>query len=134
MKYLKSPSCAIVTSQSFLTAVRKLTEKITTTTSGAASVAYLWEPSFQAGTPDRLLGIPVYVTPWAPTLGNVNDQIHAVIGDFQHMVVAQRTGMSVQVLNELYAGNGQIGYLGEMRLDAKVVRSDAFRALKDDNT
>jgi HK97 family phage major capsid protein len=50
------------------------------------------------------------------------------------MVVAQRTGMSVQVLNELYAGNGQIGYLGEMRLDAKVVRSDAFRALKDDNT
>jgi HK97 family phage major capsid protein len=57
-----------------------------------------------------------------------------VIGDFQHMVVAQRTGMSVQVLNELYAGNGQIGYLGEMRLDAKVVRSDAFRALKDDNT
>jgi HK97 family phage major capsid protein len=42
--------------------------------------------------------------------------------------------MSVQVLNELYAGNGQIGYLGEMRLDAKVVRADAFRALKDDGT
>jgi HK97 family phage major capsid protein len=133
MKYLKSPSCAIVTSQSFLTAVRKLTEKVIGS-AGHLSVPYLWEPSFQAGTPDRLLGIPVYVTPWAPALGNVNDQIHAVIGDFQHMVVAQRTGMSVQVLNELYAGNGQIGYLGEMRLDAKVVRSDAFRALKDDNT
>jgi HK97 family phage major capsid protein len=133
MKYLKSPSCAIVTSQSFLTAVRKLTEKVIGS-AGHLSVPYLWEPSFQAGTPDRLLGIPVYVTPWAPALGNVNDQIHAVIGDFQHMVLAQRTGMSVQVLNELYAGNGQIGYLGEMRLDAKVVRSDAFRALKDDNT
>lgn len=133
MKYLKSPSCAIVTSQSFLTAVRKLTEKVVGS-GGHFSTPYLWEPSFQAGTPDRLLGIPVYVTPWAPALGNVNDQIHAVIGDFQHMVLAQRTGMSVQVLNELYAGNGQIGYLGEMRLDAKVVRSDAFRALKDDNT
>jgi len=133
MKYLKSPSCAIVTSQSFLTAVRKLTEKVIGS-SGHLSAPYLWEPSFQAGTPDRLLGIPVYVSHWAPALGNVNNQIHAVIGDFQHMVLAQRTGMSVQVLNELYAGNGQIGYLGEMRLDAKVVRSDAFRALKDDNT
>lgn len=133
MKYLKSPSCAIVTSQSFLTAVRKLTEKIIGS-SGHLSTPYLWEPSFQAGTPDRLLGIPIYVTPWAPALANVNNQIHAVIGDFQHMVIAQRTGMSVQVLNELYAGNGQIGYLGEMRLDGKVVRADAFRALKDDGT
>jgi HK97 family phage major capsid protein len=110
-----------------------LTEKVIGS-SGHLSAPYLWEPSFQAGTPDRLLGIPVYVSHWAPALGNVNNQIHAVIGDFQHMVLAQRTGMSVQVLNELYAGNGQIGYLGEMRLDAKVVRSDAFRALKDDNT
>jgi HK97 family phage major capsid protein len=134
MKYLKSPTCAIVTSQSFLSAVRKLTEKITTTTNGAASAAYLWEPSFQAGTPDRLLGIPVYVSDYVPALADVNNQIHAVIGDFQHMVLAQRTGMSMQVLNELYAGNGQIGYLGEMRLDAKVVRADAFRALKDDGT
>ena len=132
MKYLKSPTCAIVTSQSFLTGVRKLTEKITTTTSGAAAAAYLWEPSFQAGTPDRLLGIPVYVSDFVPALADVNNQVHAVIGDFQHMILAQRTGMSMQVLNELYAGNGQIGYLGEMRLDAKVVRTDAFRALKDD--
>lgn len=133
MKYLKSPSCAIVASQSFFTACRKLLQPQTGSGSHLA-LDYLWAPSFQAGTPDRLLGIPVYVTPWAPTFGNVNDQIHAVIGDFQHMVVAQRTGVSIQVLNELYAGNGQIGYLGETRLDAKVTRIDAFRALKDDNT
>lgn len=131
MKYLKSPSCAIVASQSFYTACRQLTQKVVGST-GHSAVNYLWDPSFQAGTPDRLLGIPVYVTPWAPTFGNVNSQIHAVIGDFQHMVVAQRTGVSVQVLNELYAGNGQIGYLGETRLDAKVTRGDAFRALQDD--
>jgi predicted phage gp36 major capsid-like protein len=37
--------------------------------------------------------------------------------------------MEVQVLRELYAGNGQIGYMGEMRLDAKICRTDAFRTL-----
>ena len=131
MKYMKSPSCAIVASQSFYAAVRKLVEKVTTTTSGAAATAYLWEPSYQAGTPDRLLGIPVYVTPWAPDLASTASQVHAVVGDFSHMVVAQRTGVSIQVLNELYAATGQIAYLGETRLDAKIVRLDAFRMLRN---
>lgn len=130
MKYMKSPSCAIVASQSFYAAVRKLGEKVTGS-GGHFSSPYLWEPSYQAGTPDRLLGIPVHVTPWAPALASTANQVHAVVGDFSHMVVAQRTGVSIQVLNELYAATGQIAYLGETRLDAKIVRLDAFRMLRN---
>ena len=129
VKYRKSPTCAIVAHDSFFKAVRKLTEKVTTTTSGAAATAYLWEPSYQAGEPDRLLGIPVYASPYAQTFGTTASATLAVIGDFQHFVMAERSGMEVQVLRELYAGNGQIGYMGEMRLDAKIARTDAFRTL-----
>jgi HK97 family phage major capsid protein len=130
MKYMKSLSCAIVASQSFYAAVRKLTEKVVGS-GGHFSTPYLWEPSYQAGTPDRLLGIPVYVTPWAPALASTANQVHAIVGDFSHMVVAQRTGVSIQVLNELYAATGQVAYLGETRLDAKIVRLDAFRMLRN---
>lgn len=124
-KYRVSPTCAIVAHDSFFKAVRKL--KMAYQTSG--TTPYLWEESFQAGEPARLLGIPVYASPYATTFGSTASATLAVIGDFQHFVMAERSGMEVQVLRELYAGNGQIGYMGEMRLDAKIARTDAFRTL-----
>lgn len=124
-KYRVSPTCAIVAHDSFFKAVRKLKQKVTT----SGSIPYLWEESFQAGEPARLLGIPVYASPYATAFGSTAAATLAVIGDFQHFVMAERSGMEVQVLRELYAGNGQIGYMGEMRLDAKIARTDAFRTL-----
>lgn len=124
-KYRTGPTCAIVAHDSFFKAVRKLKNAVTT----SGTIPYLWEESFQAGEPARLLGIPVYASPYATTFGSTAAATLAVIGDFQHFVMAERSGMEVQVLRELYAGNGQIGYMGEMRLDAKVARTDAFRTL-----
>jgi len=124
-KYRTSPTCAIVAHDSFFKKVRQL--KAASTLAGFTP--YLWEESFQAGEPARLLGIPVYASPYATTFGSTASATLAVIGDFQHFVLAERSGMEVQVLRELYAGNGQIGYMGEMRLDAKVARTDAFRTL-----
>lgn len=124
-KYRVSPTCAIVAHDSFFKAVRKLKQKVTT----SGTIPYLWEESFQAGEPARLLGIPVYASPYATAFGSTAGATLAVIGDFQHFVMAERSGMEVQVLRELYAGNGQIGYMGEMRLDAKIARTDAFRTL-----
>lgn len=124
-KYRVSPTCAIVAHDSFFKAVRKLKHAVTS----SGTIPYLWEESFQAGEPARLLGIPVYASPYATTFGSTASATLAVIGDFQHFVMAERSGMEVQVLRELYAGNGQIGYMGEMRLDAKIARTDAFRTL-----
>lgn len=124
-KYRVSPTCAIVAHDSFFKAARKLKHAVTT----SGTIPYLWEESFKAGEPARLLGIPVYASPYATTFGSTASATLAVVGDFQHFVMAERSGMEVQVLRELYAGNGQIGYMGEMRLDAKIVRADAFRTL-----
>jgi HK97 family phage major capsid protein len=124
-KYRVSPTCAIVAHDSFFKACRKLKHAVTT----SGTTPYLWEESFKAGEPARLLGIPVYASPYATSFGSTAAATLAVIGDFDHFVMAERSGMEVQVLRELYAGNGQIGYMGEMRLDAKICRTDAFRTL-----
>ena len=124
-KYRVSPTCAIVAHDSFFKACRKLKHAVTT----SGTIPYLWEESFKAGEPARLLGIPVYASPYATSFGSTAAATLAVIGDFDHFVMAERSGMEVQVLRELYAGNGQIGYMGEMRLDAKICRTDAFRTL-----
>jgi len=124
-KYRVSPTCAIVAHDSFFKAVRKLKNAVTT----SGTIPYLWEESFKAGEPARLLGIPVYASPYATSFGSTASATLAVIGDFDHFVMAERSGMEVQVLRELYAGNGQIGYMGEMRMDAKICRTDAFRTL-----
>ena len=39
-------------------------------------------------------------------------------------------GRTVQRLNELYAGNGQIGFLATERLDGKVILAEGIQLLK----
>lgn len=42
---------------------------------------YLWQPSLQAGQPDRLLGYEIYTSPYAPTLAA--GALSIAFGDFQ---------------------------------------------------
>ena len=44
----------------------------------------------------------------------------------QYYTIADRSGISAQKLNELYAANGQVGYKFNARNDAKVILNDAF--------
>lgn len=64
-----------------LAAIRQL---VLSSTNG---LAYLWEPSFQAGTPSRLLGSPVYEAP--DLVGSVTGvftagQVPVLYGDFRY--------------------------------------------------
>lgn len=40
-------------------------------------------------------------------------------GDFSYYWIADRQGRSFKRLNELYAANGQVGFLGSQRVDGK---------------
>ena len=90
--------------------------------------AYLWQPSLQAGQPDRLLGYPLYTSPYVPTVAS--DALPIAFGDFSNYWIADRMGRSVQRLNELYAGNGQVGFLATERVDAKVILSEGIKLLQ----
>ena len=90
--------------------------------------AYLWQPSVQAGQPDRLLGYEIYTSPYVPMVAA--DAFTVAFGDFNNYWIADRTGRTVQRLNELYATNGQIGYVATERVDGKVILSEGIQLLK----
>lgn len=90
--------------------------------------AYLWQPSVQAGEPDRLLGYEIYTSPYVPTVAA--GSLAIAFGDFKNYWIGDRMGRTVQRLNELYATNGQIGYVATERVDGKVILPEAIQLLK----
>ncbi|GBR47610.1 phage major capsid protein [Acetobacter pomorum] len=52
-----------------------------------------------------------------------------VMGDFSQVYVGMRTSLQISVLNELYAENGQIGFVAWMRADVLVVRPQTLLTL-----
>ena len=90
--------------------------------------AYLWQPSVQAGQPDRLLGYEIYTSPYVPTAAA--GALAIAFGDFKNYWIGDRAGRTVQRLNELYATNGQIGYVSTERVDGKVILPEGIKLLK----
>ena len=90
--------------------------------------AYLWQPSVQAGQPDKLLGFDLYTSPYAPAVGAGAYTI--AFGDFQNYWIGDRAGRTAQRLNELYATNGQIGYVATERVDGKVILPEGIQLLQ----
>lgn len=95
---------------------------------------YLWQPSMQAGQPDRLLGYEIYTSPYVPTMAA--GALSIAFGDFQSYWIADRTGRTVQRLNELYSTNGQVGFVATDELsllssvDGKIILSEGIQLLK----
>ncbi len=85
--------------------------------------AYMWQPSYQAGEPDKLLGYPVYTSPFAP-----EDAI--AFGDYSYYNIGDRGTRSFKQLNELFAGNGMIGFVAKERVDGKLILPEAVQILK----
>ena len=89
---------------------------------------YLWQPSVQAGQPDKLLGYELYTSPYVPTVAS--GALTIAFGDFKNYWIGDRAGRTVQRLNELYATNGQIGYVATERVDGKVILPEAIQLLQ----
>ena len=84
--------------------------------------AYIWQPSYQMGEPDRILGYKVNTSAYAPT-----DAIS--FGDYKYYNIGDRGTRSFKQLNELFAGNGMIGFVAKERVDGKLVLPEAVRVL-----
>lgn len=89
---------------------------------------YLWQPSLVAGTPDTILGRPVVTSAYMPAIAAGAKTI--AFGDFSYYWIADRQGRSFKRLNELYAANGQVGFLGSQRVDGKLVLPEAIKVLQ----
>lgn len=85
--------------------------------------AYIWQPSYQAGEPDRVLGYAVHTSAYAP-----EDAI--AFGDYKFYNIGDRGTRSFSELRELFAGNGMIGYVAKERVDGKLILPEAVQILK----
>ena len=89
---------------------------------------YIWQPSVTAGTPDTILNRPVYTSAFVPTLAGSAKPI--LFGDMNYYWIADREGRRFQRLNELYAPNGQVGFLSSERVDGKLILPEAVKCLQ----
>lgn len=90
---------------------------------------YLWQPSYQVGEPDKILGYNIRTSAFAPT-----DAI--AFGDYKYYNIGDRGSRSFKQLNELFAGNGMIGYVAKERVDGLLILPEAVKilGLKADTT
>ena len=49
---------------------------------------------------------------------------------FRSYWIADRTGRTVQRLNELYSTNGQVGFVATERVDGKIILPEGIQLLK----
>jgi HK97 family phage major capsid protein len=90
----------------------------------------LWVNSTDQSEPDRLMGIPVYITAGLDSVGA--NKIIGLIGSFKNnCVIGQRSNFEMKTLRERYADANQTGYLFQNRVDiALTLPALAFKALK----
>lgn len=85
---------------------------------------YLWQPSFIADQPDRVLNTPVVTSEWMPAATTGLKAI--AYGDFKRYRAHDRLGISVLPLVELYAEDGEVGFRFTMRTDGRLLTAEAI--------
>lgn len=119
---LKRPyrkNAAFITNDQTLAILRKLKD---------ANGAYIWQPSYQVGEPDSLLGYPVYTSAYVPIVAAGNPVM--AFGDYSYYNIGDRGSRSFAELKELFAGNGMIGFVAKERVDGRLVLPEAVQILK----
>ena len=119
---LKSPyrrNAVFLMNDQTVSAIRKLKDQ---------NLAYVWQPSLQAGQPDKLLGYDLYTSPYVPAMAA--SALAVAFGDFKNYWIADRSGRTVQRLNELYSTNGQVGFVATERVDGKVILPEGIQLLQ----
>ena len=89
---------------------------------------YLWQPALKDGEVNTILGRPYFTSPFAPLPEAGAKAI--LFGDLNYYWIGDRQGISIKRLNELYANNGQVGFLASKRLDGRLVLPEAIKVLQ----
>ena len=116
-QYLQNASFAM--RREVRTKIRKLKE--------ATSDRYLWEPSLQAGQPDRLLGYPVRIDQYIPAI--TTGSLSLAFGDFREAyTIVDRIG--VRTLRDPYTAKPYIRFYSTKRTGAGATNFESVKFLK----
>jgi len=97
-----------------------------------ANGQYLWQPALTAGTPDMIIGRPLYTSAFMPVIAP--DAVTVLFGDLSYYWIADRTTRNFQRLNELFATTGLVGFIGYQRVDGKLILPEAVKTIKQGET
>lgn len=101
------------------TKIRKMKE--------ATSDRYLWEPSLQAGQPDRLLGYPARVDQYVPAIGT--GSLSLAFGDIREAyTIIDRMG--IRTLRDPYTAKPYVVFYSTKRTGGGAVNFEAVKFLK----
>ncbi|MBC7860294.1 MAG: phage major capsid protein [Burkholderiaceae bacterium] len=101
------------------TAIRKMKE--------ATSDRYLWEPSLQAGQPDRLLGYVARIDQYVPAMAT--DSLSLAFGDFKEAyTIVDRIG--VRTLRDPFTAKPYVVFYSTKRTGGGAVNFEAVKFLK----
>jgi len=82
--------------------------------------------------PDLLRNMPFLVTSQIPvnlTVGTSTDCTEVYAGDFSKVVIVMRERPVIALANELFALNGQVGFVAQVRADIAVLYARAFAVI-----
>lgn len=117
--YRMSASCGFMFNDVVLAAIKKLAI-------GSSDARSLWLPSFRDGEPDRVEGYRYWINQGMDSTIDTASKI-MLFGDFQYYVIRLVQELVTLRLNERYADNGLVGYIGYMRWDGECVNTAAIK-------
>jgi HK97 family phage major capsid protein len=100
------PGFGIMGSASAMAAARKLTDP---------AGYYVWQPSLQAGQPDRLLGYPVFENPSMAAVGTAAKCL--IAGDLKSYIVRQAGGIRLDRSDDFAFADGLVTFRAIFRVD-----------------
>ena len=83
---------------------------------------FLWQPSLVAGEPDQIAGYTVRTSAYA-------SENAIAFGDYSYYNIADRGARSFKTLNELFAGNGMVGFVAKERVDGLLLLPEAIQIM-----
>lgn len=114
-----SGKVGLMMNDSVLAAVKKLAL-------GTGDATPLWQRSMREGEPDTIEGYRYWINQGMASALTTGQKI-MLFGDFDAYVIRLVKSMEIARLNELYAGNGQVGFYGFMRWDGECVNTSAIK-------
>lgn len=117
--YRMSRTCGFMMHDQVLAAIKKLQL-------GSNDASPLWLPSIREGEPDTILGKPYWINQGMESAITTGKKI-MLFGDFNYYIIRMVQNMLIIRLNERYADNGLVGFVGYMRWDGECTNTAAIK-------
>lgn len=117
--YRASAKCGFMMHDNVLAAIKKLVL-------GSGDASPLWQRSMREGEPDTIEGYKFWINQAMASALTTGLKV-MLFGDFDQFVIRMVKALEVSRLNELYAANGQTGFIGHMRWDSECLNTAAIK-------